>query len=79
MHRLVDMVGEMMGANVSDLIIGVSHVSCPEDACKLSLAINDKYNPSEEIIVSEMGATIGTYAGVGGLMINLSLGARSNA
>ena len=79
MHRLVDMLGEMMGANVSDLIIGVSHVSCPEEAFKLAQAIKDKYHLSEEIIVSEMGATIGTYAGVGGLMINLSLGARSNA
>lgn len=70
-HRLVSMLGEIPGLNVSEKIIGVSHVCCPEDAAKLAGEIQDRYHPEERIIVADMGATIGTYAGVGGLMINL--------
>ncbi len=70
-HRLVSMIGEIVGASVSENLIGISHVCCREDADKLARSIKDLYRPKEEIIIAEMGATIGNYAGVGGLMINL--------
>lgn len=71
MHRLVNMLAEFVGTDVGARIIGISHVNCLEDALKLARAIQNIYQPSEEIIIAEMGATIGTYAGVGGLMVNL--------
>lgn len=71
MHRLVNMLGEFAGRDVHERIIGVSHVDCLEEALKLAEDIRDRYKPNEQIIISEMGATIGTYAGVGGLMVNL--------
>ncbi|NLB53529.1 MAG: DegV family protein [Syntrophomonadaceae bacterium] len=70
-HRLVSMLGELQGDTVREKLIGISHVSCPEEAQKLAQAIKEMYSPKKEIIISEMGATLGTYAGVGGLMINV--------
>ncbi|MBC7075141.1 MAG: DegV family protein [Syntrophomonadaceae bacterium] len=69
-RRLVNMVGEISGSNIRDRLVGVSHVRCPEDAAALAREIEDRYQPKEPIMISEMGATIGVYAGVGGLMIN---------
>lgn len=70
-NRMVSILGEFHGESVRDKLIGISHVHCPEEAEKLARAIKDIYKPKEDIIISEMGATLGTYAGVGGLMINL--------
>jgi DegV family protein with EDD domain len=70
-HRLVNMIGELYGSAIREKFIGVSHVHCPDEALRLAKVIKDKYQPAEEIIVAEMGATIGTYAGVGGLMVNV--------
>lgn len=70
-QRLVTMLGELARKSINHQIIGVSHVSCPQDALKLAQLIKDMYRPQEEIIIAEMGATIGTYAGIGGLMINV--------
>lgn len=70
-HRMVDRLGEIPGIKVGDHIIGVSHVHCPEDAIRFAQQIENRYQPKEKIIISEMSATIGTYAGVGGLMVNL--------
>ncbi len=71
LNCLVNMLGELLGDTVQEKLIGISHVACPEDAAKLAGAITDKYHPKKEIIIAEMGATIGTYAGVGGLMVNV--------
>lgn len=71
MHRMVNMLGEILGNTVGEKLVGISHVSCPEEAEKLASMVKGKYNTREAIIIAEMGATVGTYAGVGGLMINL--------
>jgi DegV family protein with EDD domain len=71
LQRLIDMVGETAGASAMDRVIGVSHVSCLEDAVKLAQALQEKYHPREEIIIAEIGATIGTYTGAGALMVNV--------
>lgn len=72
MRRLVNLLGEVAGASlIKDKLIGVSHVNCEKDAIDLSEAIKKVYNPVNQIIISDMSATIGTYAGEGGLMINV--------
>jgi len=72
LQRLTDMLGEVYNRDLlRDKMIGISHVSCPEDAHRLAAAIKQKYLPQPEIIVAEMGATIGSYAGVGGLMVSV--------
>jgi len=71
MQRMVDILGELLGSAAGERLIGISHVSYPEDAAKLAGMVMDRFQPQEEIIIAEMGATLGTYAGVGGLMINL--------
>lgn len=70
MHRLIDMLDEVIGNRTDDLLIGISHVNCKEDAKNLGDEIKNRH-PSSAIIISEMSATIGTYAGEGGLMINI--------
>jgi EDD domain protein, DegV family len=67
---LEDMIREYAGESVQDKLIGISHVNCRSHAEDLALVIKKKYNPKEEIIISEMGSTIGTYAGEGGLAIS---------
>lgn len=69
--RMVDMLEEILGETVGEKLIGITHVSCPEEAEKLAAMIKSRFSPREEIIIAEMGATVGTYAGVGGLMVNL--------
>ncbi len=72
MHRLVAMLGEVYHPSLlKEKLIGISHVSCPEDALRFARSIQEKYHPQREMIISEMGATIGTYAGAGGLMVNV--------
>lgn len=71
MHRLVNMLGEVAGNSVKGKLIGISHVNCEDDAIHLSEEIRNRYNQDCEIIIAEMSATIGTYAGEGGLMINI--------
>lgn len=70
-NRLVTMLGELYDHSLREKSIGITHVACPEDAEKFARAIKDRYQPKQEIIIAEMGATIGTYAGVGGLMVNI--------
>lgn len=70
-NRLVSLLGELAGKRMSHEIIGVSHVNCPQDAVHLAELIKDEYQPQEKVIIADMGATIGIYAGIGGLMINV--------
>ncbi|HBQ85818.1 MAG TPA: DegV family protein [Syntrophomonas sp.] len=67
--RLLTLTNELGGENLSARIVGITHVDCENEALELEQEIKKRFNP-QKIIVSEMGATIGTYAGQGGLMIN---------
>lgn len=71
LHRLVDILSEIPGLDPGKKLIGISHVACPDDAARLARDIQERYQPAEPVIIGEMGATIGIYAGVGGLMVNL--------
>lgn len=70
-QRLLSMVEEDVGKDVSQRWIGISHVDCEEEARRLASELEERYNPVNPIIIAPMSATIGTYAGVGGLMINM--------
>lgn len=71
MERLVSLMGERAGATINQRLIGVSHVNCKEEAQQLCQQIIQRYNPLNPIIIAPMSATIGTYAGEGGMMVNL--------
>ena len=45
-------------------------LNCEEVAQRLGQTITERYKPEKPIIIAPMSATIGTYAGEGGLMIN---------
>jgi DegV family protein with EDD domain len=70
-HHMANMLGRLAGSSLTDRLIGVSHVNCEEDAQYLSSLLMKNYNPVHPIIISAMSATIGTYAGEGGLMVNI--------
>lgn len=71
MQRLITMAEEDVGKAISERWIGISHVDCEEDARWLADKLEERYHPADPIIIAPMSATIGTYAGVGGLMINM--------
>lgn len=66
---MVDMLGELVDG-LENSIVGITHVHCLGDAQHLGQLIAERYNP-EAIWISDMSATIGTYAGEGGLMVNV--------
>jgi DegV family protein with EDD domain len=68
-QRLLSMLGELAGDSISQRIVGVTHVDCPDQAEYLCNEIKQRYNP-QRILIFRMSATIGTYAGKGALMIN---------
>lgn len=68
--RMVELLGELTGTPVRERLIGISHVNCEDVAKRLCQLITEHYNPIKPIIIAPMSATIGTYAGEGGLMIN---------
>lgn len=69
MNRFLTMMGELSRDSFTRKIVGISHVNCEEDARQLMYKISEKYHP-QRILISEMSATIGTYAGEGALMVN---------
>lgn len=69
LYRMVDILGELIGSSLSNRIVGITHVHCLPDAQRLGQLISDRYHPAA-IWISNMSATIGTYAGEGGLMVN---------
>lgn len=68
--RMVELLGNLKGTPISQRLIGISHVNCEEVAQRLGQTITERYKPEKPIIIAPMSATIGTYAGEGGLMIN---------
>lgn len=68
-NRLISMMHELAGDTLRQKIVGITHVGCEDEARELYQEINKRYNP-EMLLISDMSATIGTYAGKGGLMVN---------
>jgi len=67
--RLLEMADEFGGELLSDKIIGISHLNCLDEAKDIAETIKSRYHPREDIIISDIGATIGTYVGEGGILI----------
>lgn len=67
-QRVLDIIGERR-EDFSDRIFGITHVDNMEDAEYLRKEIIARYNP-QGVIINYMGATMGTYAGQGGIIIS---------
>ncbi len=68
LRRLVQLIGEM-GTNLHEKIIGISHLDCLDEILKLKEHIEQKFQP-KQVILSETGSIMGTYAGKGGIIIS---------
>ncbi|MBO8161921.1 MAG: DegV family protein [Thermosipho sp. (in: Bacteria)] len=55
--------------NLSEKIVGITHVNNQEDAEYFKKVIEEKFNP-KDIYINYMGATLATYAGKGGIIIS---------
>lgn len=68
LNKLINFI-EADGINISDKILAICHSNALDKALKFKEMVNNKYN-FKEIIVSEIGATIGSYASEGALLIS---------
>lgn len=66
-RRLVEIVGENAN-NIENRILGIAHANCYEKALEYKKLIEERYN-FKDIIISKIGATIGTYSGEAGLLV----------
>ncbi|GGA23253.1 DegV family protein [Psychrobacillus lasiicapitis] len=53
----------------SNTILGITHTGNIEEAEVLKAALIQQFHP-KDVVVSYMGATMGTYAGRGGIIIS---------
>lgn len=65
--RLIEQVGEY-GKDFEEKILAVAHSNCEEKARQVIQKVMSKY-PFAEVIFSNMGPVIGTYAGEGGVLL----------
>ncbi|OEF99256.1 hypothetical protein BHF71_09480 [Vulcanibacillus modesticaldus] len=66
--RLLDFIG-MYGENLEEKFLAIAHSECEEKAIKLKKMIEERYKTAK-IIITEIGPTVGTYAGEGGILIS---------
>jgi DegV family protein with EDD domain len=67
LRRILDRIGESC-RNLSDRMVGITHIDNLADAEYLSGEIQRLYQP-QGVIVNHMGSTMGTYAGRGGMIV----------
>lgn len=67
-RRLIDIIGEN-GTNLENRVLAIAHSNCYNKALEFKAAVEEKYN-FKEIIISTIGATIGTYSGEGGILVS---------
>lgn len=68
LERTIEVIGERR-KDFSDTVFGITHLDNIEDAEYLKRVIIERYNP-KDVIINYMGATMGTYAGKGGLIVS---------
>ncbi|WP_202708528.1 DegV family protein [Sporosalibacterium faouarense] len=66
--RTIDIIGERK-RDFSDTVFGITHINNLKDAEILRDEIIKRYKP-KDIIINYMGATMGTYAGKGGIIVS---------
>ncbi|HQB63675.1 MAG TPA: DegV family protein, partial [Sedimentibacter sp.] len=66
--KTIEIIGERKG-DFSDTVFGITHVNNITDAEYIKEQIIEKYHP-KDVMINYMGATMGTYAGDGGMIIS---------
>lgn len=66
--RTIDIIGERK-RDFSDTVFGITHIDNLKDAEFLRDKIIKRYKP-KDVIINYMGATMGTYAGKGGMIVS---------
>jgi DegV family protein with EDD domain len=67
--RLLELGAEHGGDDWSQRRVAVAHCACPEEAEAFAARVRERYQP-RDILLMEVGATIGTYAAEGGLLFS---------
>ncbi|MEO3944416.1 DegV family protein [Gorillibacterium sp. CAU 1737] len=65
--KMIDRIGETV-KNAEKTVLGIAHSNCEQKAKEVMRTILSKY-PFKDIIFSEMGPVIGTYAGEGAILV----------
>lgn len=68
LKKIIEVIGERK-RDFSDTIFGITHINNITDAEYLKEQIINKYHP-KDVIINYMGATMGTYAGDGGMIVS---------
>lgn len=68
LQRVLEIIGERK-KDFADTVFGITHADNLEDAEYMKAEIIKRYNP-KGVIINYMGATMGTYAGKGGMIIS---------
>ncbi len=68
LKRTLDLIGERK-KDFSETLFGITHINNFSDAEYLKNEIISRYKP-KDVIVNYMGATMGTYAGDGGIIVS---------
>lgn len=67
LRRVLERIGEA-GRNLSDCMVGITHIDNLPDAEYLSGEIQRLFHP-QGVMINHMGSTMGTYAGRGGMIV----------
>lgn len=68
LKRMVELAGTL-GETAHKRVVGITHVDCLPEVEYLASRIGERYQP-KEILISEMSAGVGTYAGRGGILLH---------
>lgn len=66
--KMIDRIGDA-GHDFEKRVLGIAHSNCEERAREVMDMILKRY-PFKDVILSEMGPVIGTYAGEGGILVS---------
>ncbi|WP_048602725.1 DegV family protein [Rubeoparvulum massiliense] len=70
--KLINLIGELT-QDKYQFLVGVAHSNCKEKGEEIKHTIEELYQDRKlKVFLTEMGATIGTYAGEGGIVISFS-------
>lgn len=68
LDRLLEIAAES-GRDLSTRMVAVAHGNCPGDAEAMARRVRDRLNP-REVLIMPIGATIGTYAAEGAVLLS---------
>lgn len=67
-NRVLDIIGER-GTDFSTITFGITHTGNIEEAEAIKQQLIELFHP-KDVLINYMGATMGTYAGKGGMIIS---------